>query len=78
MGLQNRLGGKDFYFYRLVQGYCFCLVEMSVGYTKKGLLVPSRCEEKSIIRITGKRAGHQWLTPVILATQEAQIRRIAV
>jgi hypothetical protein len=23
-------------------------------------------------------AGHQWLTPVILATQEAEIRRIAV
>jgi hypothetical protein len=27
----------------------------------------------------GKRdAGHQWLTPVILATQEAEIRRIVV
>jgi hypothetical protein len=24
------------------------------------------------------RAGHQWLTPVVLATQEAEIRRIAV
>jgi hypothetical protein len=23
-------------------------------------------------------AGHQWLTPVILATQEAEIRRIVV
>jgi hypothetical protein len=23
-------------------------------------------------------AGHQWLTPVILATQEAEIRRIQV
>jgi hypothetical protein len=23
-------------------------------------------------------AGHQWLTPVILATEEAEIRRIAV
>jgi hypothetical protein len=23
-------------------------------------------------------AGHQWLTPVVLATQEAEIRRIAV
>jgi hypothetical protein len=23
-------------------------------------------------------SGHQWLTPVILATQEAEIRRIAV
>jgi hypothetical protein len=23
-------------------------------------------------------AGYQWLTPVILATQEAEIRRIAV
>jgi hypothetical protein len=25
-----------------------------------------------------KEARHQWLTPVILATQEAEIRRIAV
>jgi hypothetical protein len=24
------------------------------------------------------KAGHQWLTPVILATQEAEIRRITV
>jgi hypothetical protein len=27
---------------------------------------------------SGRRAGHQWLTPVILATQEAEIRRIEV
>jgi hypothetical protein len=26
----------------------------------------------------GKAAGHSWLTPAILATQEAEIRRIAV
>jgi hypothetical protein len=25
-----------------------------------------------------KEAGYQWLTPVILATQEAEIRRTAV
>jgi hypothetical protein len=25
-----------------------------------------------------KKAGHRWLTPVILATQEAEIRRIGV
>jgi hypothetical protein len=25
-----------------------------------------------------KKAGHWWLTPVILATQEAKIRRISV
>jgi hypothetical protein len=25
-----------------------------------------------------KIAGHQWLTPVILATQQAEIRRIVV
>jgi hypothetical protein len=25
-----------------------------------------------------KTAGHQWLTPVILATQEVEIRRMAV
>jgi hypothetical protein len=26
----------------------------------------------------GKMAKHQWLTPIILATQEAEIRRIMV
>jgi hypothetical protein len=28
--------------------------------------------------ITEKKDGHQWLTPIILATQEAEIRRIEV
>jgi hypothetical protein len=27
-------------------------------------------------KLEGRGAGHQWLTPVILATQEAEIRRI--
>jgi hypothetical protein len=35
------------------------------------VLQKKRKEEK-------KRAGHRWLTPVILATQEAEIRRITV
>jgi hypothetical protein len=30
-----------------------------------------------LVQIT-KSAGDQWLTPVILATQEAEIRRIAI
>jgi hypothetical protein len=25
-----------------------------------------------------RRAGHQWFIPIILATQEAEIRRIAI
>jgi hypothetical protein len=29
-------------------------------------------------RIEKERARHRWLTPVILATQEAEIRRVAV
>jgi hypothetical protein len=29
-------------------------------------------------RIKNRWARHQWLTPVILATQEAEIRRIMV
>jgi hypothetical protein len=28
--------------------------------------------------IKARPAGHQWLTPVILATQEAEIRKIGV
>jgi hypothetical protein len=28
--------------------------------------------------LKSQEAGHWWLTPVILATQEAEIRRIAV
>jgi hypothetical protein len=38
--------------------------------TKKGL--GNRMASKP------QSAGHQWLTPVILATQKAEIRRIAV
>jgi hypothetical protein len=34
------------------------------------------CEYTSIKKIIG--TGCQWLTPVILATQEAEIRRITV
>jgi hypothetical protein len=49
---------------------------------EKGLLI----KEKNSIRSPGSGAdnqkqllaGHQWLTPVILATQEAEIRRIEV
>jgi hypothetical protein len=32
----------------------------------------------AVISRLAKRAGHWWLTPVILATQEADIRRIRV
>jgi hypothetical protein len=30
-----------------------------------------------VFQLKKERAGHQWLTPAILATQEAEIRRIA-
>jgi hypothetical protein len=33
------------------------------------------CSKKEVCL---KQTGHQWLTPVILATQEGEIRRIAV
>jgi hypothetical protein len=58
-----------------------------IGHTST--LTPFTCEEPKVWRRlnhpAGKQqgqnqsqAGHQWLTPVILATQEAEIRRIAV
>jgi hypothetical protein len=31
-----------------------------------------------LLKIEIVRAGYQWLTPVILATQEAEIKRITV
>jgi hypothetical protein len=34
--------------------------------------------KKETCKNINKYAGHLWLTPVILATQEAEIRRIAV
>jgi hypothetical protein len=54
------------------------------------LLLKGHCEEHCYRQICAHnqnslsllevelQAGHQWLTPVILATQEAAIRRIAV
>jgi hypothetical protein len=35
-------------------------------------------EDQEIPLKTDKPAWHQWLTPLILATQEAEIRRISV
>jgi hypothetical protein len=35
-------------------------------------------EQKEIFLKNEKMAGHLWLTPVILATQEVEIRRIKV
>jgi hypothetical protein len=35
-------------------------------------------ENDCLLWIKKVSAGHQWLTPVILATQEAEIRTIAV
>jgi hypothetical protein len=34
--------------------------------------------KKNPARTHGMMAGHQWLTPIILATQEAEIRKIKV
>jgi hypothetical protein len=31
-----------------------------------------------VLQRSGLPAGHRWLTPVIIATQEAEIRRITV
>jgi hypothetical protein len=41
---------------------------------------PKRKKEKRKLVLKKKKtlAGHRWLTPVILATQEAEIRRIKV
>jgi hypothetical protein len=36
--------------------------------------IPASGERKE----KGKEAGHRWLTPVILATEEAEIRRIEI
>jgi hypothetical protein len=36
-----------------------------------------RCSIKSRMQMGGQ-ARHQWFTPIILATQETEIRRIAV
>jgi hypothetical protein len=41
------------------------------------MLVPVKWELRTLVKVA-LIAGHQWLTPVILATQEAEIRRIAV
>jgi hypothetical protein len=47
-----------------------------------GLVTPvSRCPDVEIqesLKIRTQDAGHHWLTPVILATQEAEIRRIKI
>jgi hypothetical protein len=48
---------------------------------KRQSLNHSTTKNKYINKIKRKkkrRAGHQWLTPTILATQEAEIRRIAI
>jgi hypothetical protein len=37
-----------------------------------------RFETSGGVSKTPSQAGHQWLTPVILAPQEAEIRRIKV
>jgi hypothetical protein len=34
--------------------------------------------DKANFKVKKKLAGHWWLTPIILATQEAEIRRIVV
>jgi hypothetical protein len=49
-------------------------------FTEPPLLIsfPSLQQIPEITNLRKKRAGCQWLTPVILATQEAEIRRITV
>jgi hypothetical protein len=44
----------------------------------QGFLTPVLCEKFSHYHRKKLEAGCQWLTPVILATQEAEIRRIMV
>jgi hypothetical protein len=39
---------------------------------------PLKCKYDTLMLKTTTGAGHWWLTPVILTTQEAEIRRIAV
>jgi hypothetical protein len=52
-------------------------VDKSIRETKYESLLRMKCAELSSLKRLGL-AGHQWLTPVILATQETEIRRIAV
>jgi hypothetical protein len=39
---------------------------------------PPDLNSVNILKMKNDVAGHQWLTPIILATQEAEIRRIVV
>jgi hypothetical protein len=47
------------------------LLLFSAPYFKKGKSPPPQIKKLCL-------AGHQWLMPIILATQEAEIRRIAI
>jgi hypothetical protein len=42
------------------------------------MLIDKALQGQENVFKNSKWAGHQWLTPVILATQEAEIRRIMV
>jgi hypothetical protein len=43
----------------------------SISWERTGVLTPTFLQQ-------GESAGCQWLTPVILATQDAEIKRIMV
>jgi hypothetical protein len=46
------------------------------GGCRQGATFKDLTEKKAVKKNPTFKAGHLWLTPVILATQEAEIRRI--
>jgi hypothetical protein len=57
-------------------GLCICPTELILHCTT--LPVPLRAKLRCFIRNEPGQAGYWWFTPVILVTQEAEIRRIMV
>jgi hypothetical protein len=54
-------------------GWQFALKSSEMGHS-----LSQQFLNKSLLWRNIAEAGHQWLTPVILATQEAEIRKIKV
>jgi hypothetical protein len=64
----------------VIQDFCSVAISQKIkltGKSEEGIITHKKRESRFVI-IETRHAGHWWLMPVILATQEAEIRRILV